>query len=226
MLFFEKSQPAPKCLEKEKRKKDGDYKCGDVLERLKNDFKNKCYICEQKGPLSINVEHFIPHEGKDNDLKFSWENLFWSCAHCNSIKSNKYKNLLNCTNNDDRVEERLKYKIDLHSPEGIEIESLDKEEKTQNTKELLVNVYFGNTIQKQFEAHNLRKRIFKEIIEFHEILLEYIHDDDIEDEYKKNLLSKIKRHLNIESAFVSFKRWMIRDNKNLLNLFEKYLKDN
>ena len=69
MLFFAKSQPA------------GDYKCGDVLELLKNDFKNKCYICECKESLiSRNTEHFIPHKG-DKNLKFDWNNLFWSCSH-------------------------------------------------------------------------------------------------------------------------------------------------
>ena len=106
MLFFEKSQPAPACLKIEKKKANGDYKCGDVLPRLKKDFKNKCYICEQKEPTSINVEHFIPHKG-DSELKFSWDNLFWSCAHCNNIKSDKYNNILNCTDINDDVEQNL-----------------------------------------------------------------------------------------------------------------------
>ena len=86
MLYFEKSQPAPDCLEQEKLKKNGDYKCGDVLDRLKADFKNKCYICERSKPQSINVEHFRPHCG-DRDLKFSWNNLFWACSHCNNTNA-------------------------------------------------------------------------------------------------------------------------------------------
>jgi len=80
MIYFEKSQPAPECLEKEKSKKSGNYKCAGVLKRLKDDFKNKCYICESKAPTTINVEHFKSHQG-DSDLKFDWNNLFWSCGH-------------------------------------------------------------------------------------------------------------------------------------------------
>ena len=41
MLYLPKSQPAPDCLAHEKTKADGDYKCGDVLNRLASDFKNK-----------------------------------------------------------------------------------------------------------------------------------------------------------------------------------------
>lgn len=79
MVYLEKSQPAPDCLETEKAKAYGDYKCKNVLERIKTDFKNKCYLCEYKEPVAINVEHFRPHEG-DKDLKFDWNNLFWSCS--------------------------------------------------------------------------------------------------------------------------------------------------
>ena len=81
MLFVKKSQPAPSCLESEKIKANGDYKCGDVLIRLKDYFKNKCYICEYSKPENINIEHLISHRG-NKDLKFSWDNLIWSCGHC------------------------------------------------------------------------------------------------------------------------------------------------
>jgi len=90
MIYFEKSEPAPKCLAEEKEKERGDYKCGSVLERLKQDFKNKCYICEAARPQSINVEYLRPHRG-DKELKFGWGNLFWSCAHCNNVKLDGFK---------------------------------------------------------------------------------------------------------------------------------------
>ncbi|NOQ63748.1 MAG: HNH endonuclease, partial [Methyloprofundus sp.] len=75
MLYFEKSQPAPTCLIAEQGKASGDYKCGEVLERLKADFKNKCYLCEKQSPSAINVEHLVSHQG-NKALKFSWDNLF------------------------------------------------------------------------------------------------------------------------------------------------------
>ena len=43
MVYFEKSQPAPNCLEGEKVKANGDYKCGEVLTRLKEDFETISY---------------------------------------------------------------------------------------------------------------------------------------------------------------------------------------
>ncbi|KJU86909.1 hypothetical protein MBAV_000898, partial [Candidatus Magnetobacterium bavaricum] len=40
-----------------------------VLDALKRDFNNKCYICETAAPLKIDVEHFVPH-GDDRGLMF------------------------------------------------------------------------------------------------------------------------------------------------------------
>jgi len=102
MVYFEKSNPAPECLEVEKAKANGDYKCDNVLEKIKIDFKNKCYICNYKEPVTINVEHFRPHKG-DKNLKFQWENLFWSCGHCNNIKLDNYIDIIDCTNVNEAV---------------------------------------------------------------------------------------------------------------------------
>jgi hypothetical protein len=57
MINLTKSQPAPDCLATEKLKKSGTYRCGDVHVRLKADFYNKCYICENKiyHPLILNI---------------------------------------------------------------------------------------------------------------------------------------------------------------------------
>jgi len=221
MLFFEKSQPAPVCLKIEKNKPNGDYKCGDVLTRLKKDFKNKCYICEQKEPASINVEHFIPHKG-DLELKFCWDNLFWSCSHCNNIKSGKYDNILNCTDENDKIEQKLKYRFKPFPFEKVEIELLDNTEKSQNTKELLLKVYNGNTPLKRIESSNLRNRLLDEIKSFQDNLIDYFKDT-IDDKEKEYLLFKIKRHLNSASNFTSFKRWIIRENEKLFEEFHKYL---
>ena len=144
MIYFEKSQPAPEVLEIEKKKVSGDYKAGDVLDRIKNDFKNKCYICEYKEPESVNVEHFIPHEG-NVDLKFDWDNLFWSCSHCNNIKLNGFKNILNCTVKEDKVEESLEYIFNPFPFEKVNIIPTNNNDKVKNTCELLNRVYNGTT---------------------------------------------------------------------------------
>jgi len=35
----------------------------DVIQKLREIFHDKCYICETKEPLSLNVEHFDAHQG-------------------------------------------------------------------------------------------------------------------------------------------------------------------
>ncbi len=221
MLLFEKSQPAPACLEIEKSKVSGDYKCGNVLTRLKDDFCNKCYICEYKEPETINVEHFIPHKGNIH-LKFCWNNLFWSCAHCNNIKLGKYDNILDCTDPDEMIEDKLKYIFKPFPFELVDIEALEDNFKTRNTKELLLKVYNGTTPLKMIESSNLRNKLLEEIKSFQENLIDYFKDTT-DAEGKEYLLFKIKGHLHPASNFTAFKRWIIKGNEILLKEFGQYL---
>jgi hypothetical protein len=43
MINIKKSTPPPQCLEKEKNKANGDYKCREVLERTEEDFNSKFF---------------------------------------------------------------------------------------------------------------------------------------------------------------------------------------
>lgn len=221
MVHFTKSQPAPECLDIEKAKANGDYKCGSVLSRIKTDFKNKCYICEYKEPTSINVEHFVPHEG-DKELMFDWGNLYWSCSHCNNIKLAVHINLLNCIIPTDNVETNLKYGFKPFPFESVEITSLVDNEKTNNTRDLLNDVYNGTTKLKTIEAANLRDKLLDEIMDFLENLKEYFRDTNTEED-RQYFLIRIRGHLNNGSNFTAFKRWIIRDNTRLNQEFAKYL---
>ncbi|MFB6366401.1 hypothetical protein ACFCP7_20480 [Paenibacillus elgii] len=58
MIHLPKSMPRPACLVQEKAKVPGTYRTPEVIKRIKEDFKNKCYIYELKEPTTINVEHF------------------------------------------------------------------------------------------------------------------------------------------------------------------------
>ncbi len=221
MINIIKSTPPPLCLEKEKKKANGDYKCGDVLERIKNDFYNKCYICEYKEPPSINVEHFLPHKG-DRDLKFDWNNLFWACVHCNSTKGLKFDNILNCTNPKHDVEKRIKYEI-IHFPKKkVKITALDDSKIVDKTVQLLHEVYNGTTRLKIIESSNIRETLGKEIHDFLEQLEEY-YDKNIEDADREYYFNKIKRHLKKSSAFTAFKRWITKENSDYRKDFEQYL---
>lgn len=221
MVYFEKSQPEPNCLAVEKAKANGDYKCGDVLQRIKDDFKNKCYICEYKEPVTINVEHFLPHEG-DVNLKFDWNNLFWSCSHCNNIKLANYTNILNCTTVTHYVDIKLKYLFKPFPFEKVIIEEIVNTPEVLNTKQLLEAVYNGTTKLKTIESANLRNKLLEEIRDFQNYLVEYFRDTNSEDD-KQFFLIRIKGHLNRGSNFTAFKRWIVLENKTLYENFCEFL---
>jgi len=211
MVYFQKSQPAPTIMK--------NYNTTDIIERLEQDFHNKCYICEEKAPKDINVEHFVAHQG-DEDLKYNWNNLFLSCNHCNNIKSNDYNNLLNCTKLDDKVDTVLYYKINPFPKEKVQVRIKNSSSKAIQTKELLEKCFNGeHTPQKKLESANLRSLLLKEIRIFQDLLFEY-------EEYNDDLsLNKIKYHLSNKSAFTAFKRWIIRDSEYLKTKFEQYIED-
>lgn len=225
MIYFEKSQPAPDCLAKEKVKIAGNYRCGDVVARLKADFKNKCYICEEKEISSINVEHFVPHQG-DHDLKFDWNNLFFACGHCNNTKLAGFSNILDCTKTNE-VETKIKYGFfnSAFPKEQVIITSLDTSSaKNLKTVELLRLVYCGKTAIKINESANIRNKISKELREFSDLIRLYFSNDGLfaEDEKEKIKLRIIEK-LSSSSSFTAFKRWIIRNNPILLREFEQYL---
>ncbi len=218
MIFHEKSQPAPECLTTEKAKANGNNSCGDVLRRLQVDFKNKCYICEDKDPHSINTEHFIPHRG-DRELKFDWNNLFYACVHCNSTKSDDYDNILNCTIESDGVDKKIKYWINPFPKEEAKIIALDLDDRVVNTVALLNAVYNGSTTLKKIEAANLRSKLLKEIRNFQQLLFDYYNDLYNEAE-KAEIKGQILRELRPSSNFTAFKIWILKENPDLLVDFQ------
>ncbi|KSU63677.1 hypothetical protein AS034_05365 [[Bacillus] enclensis] len=217
MIYFEKSLPAPPSLEIEKHKNNGTYLKADVISQLKQDFKNKCYICENKALISINVEHLVSHR-EDIDKKFSWENLFLSCSHCNNIKLHHYDNILNCTMVEDDIENSIKLKVDPYPKSSVEVTALKNDERVEKTVELLNKVYNGTTILKTEEAETIKKNLLKEILAFQSLLFEYDelehdHEDDLEE--INNIKKQISRHLRNSSAYTGFKRWIIKANESL-----------
>lgn len=212
MIFHAKTQQAPPCLAIEKAKANGTYNCDGVLQQLKTDFKNKCYVCEDKEPHSINTEHFLPHRG-DNNLKFDWNNLFYCCAHCNNTKlaKAKYDAILNCTTDPD-IDTKIKYHIDPWPKEKAEITALVADANVTNTVDLLLEVYNGTTELKKIESANLRSKLLKEIREFQNLLFAF-YDDSYTEEEKAEIKNSIIRQLRPTSNFTAFKKWILRDSE-------------
>jgi hypothetical protein len=214
MVYTQKTLPAPICLAIEKAK-NGTYNCEEVLLQNKLDFRNKCYICEDKEPHSINTEHFIPHRN-NQDLKFDWENLFFCCAHCNNTKLAKieYDEILNCTVLIDQVDVAIRYQIDPFPMEEAIITAMMDSQKVHNTVNLLNAVYNGTTVLKKIEAANLRSKLLKDIRRFQGLLFQF-YDDSYNDVEKAEIKNTILRDLRPSSSFTAFKRWIIRGNTTL-----------
>jgi len=140
MVNQQKSQPGPDCLEIEKNKANGSYTCGDVVERVKADFFNKCYLCEEKAPTAVQVEHFRPHRG-NSALKFDWNNLFYACAHCNGVKGARFDHILDCTQDSPRIVDQIDFDIRPFPKEVPLIKALSESTEVLNTVEFLKAIY-------------------------------------------------------------------------------------
>lgn len=90
MVKIERTPTPPESLARESQKAKGSYNEKDVMDQLKHDFHDKCYLCELKGLTDVEVEHLMPHHNRSiKERVFDWNNLFYSCTHCNSVKNNR-----------------------------------------------------------------------------------------------------------------------------------------
>lgn len=215
----EKARLAIKSLQIQKEK-SGTYNTKEVNAALQEMFFGKCYLCENKEITSYQIEHLHPHKG-NIELKYDWNNLFLSCAHCNNIKSDKYEPILDCSK--EPIDEIIAFKRSGYfgTQEKLEFFALDKRIETKNTVKLLQEVYYGTTPQKKMEAKIIRKKLRQELSKFKEYIREY---QEAEGEDKEDLLYAIKKELKENSLFTAFKRWLLRENKEYYSELIKNLK--
>lgn len=214
MYNVDRSFPEPQSLKTEKLKVSGKYNSEDVLERLMEDFFNKCYLCEEKEISGINVEHLKPHKS-DVDKKFQWENLFLVCPHCNNTKLGNEDEILDCTNPSHKVYEWIEYNFTSFPKTKVELKIINNIDIVNNTVTLLDKIYNGSTVNKRLESENIKKKIMREIQSFENLIFEYVYNS------KKELAEEIKEKLSRKSAFSAFKRWIIKNNTRYKEL-EKY----
>lgn len=218
MVKVERSFPAPESLTAEAKKVSGSYEMPDVVSRLRKDFHNKCYICELGNLQDPQVEHLLPHKnGKYPDRKFDWENLFWSCSHCNGIKNQKKydEGIIDCCKNDPESLLTFKFKNGK-----IIVQAKDSKN--------LSAVRTATLIYETFNLLNTGMRIYKSAMRYQELTKEMNLLYDNLEEYRKNpdsryVQRKLKALLRRESAFAAFKRGYIRDNKETFPELVKYI---
>lgn len=209
MVKVERSYPSPPSLEVEKQKTNGRYSQKDVVNQLRNDFWDKCYLCEMKNLQDPEVEHLIPHKGIDLELKFDWNNLFLSCGHCNNVKNaRKYDSgIINCCNVDPESVLTFRYE------NGNVI--INTKEKTDiivaNTAQLLDEIYNKtNTGLRVIKCQVRVNQLSSEMNELYKMLFEYEKQPD-----DSLIRRKIGVMLSRKSAFAAFKRQYVRDNIRL-----------
>ncbi len=217
MVKIERSFPAPESLAKEAEKINGSYNKPDVVERLHKDFHNKCYICEIKNLQDPNVEHLLPHKnGKYPERKFDWENLFWSCGHCNGIKNNSNydEGILDCCKYD--PEQYLCFQI-LENDVFVDVKD-SGDEVLKRTAELATAVFsMRNTGMRTYASAERMKLLQTEMKKLYK-QLENLHSGSNPQKAMRMIRSLLRR----ESAFAAFKRCYVREHAREYPQLQKF----
>jgi hypothetical protein len=182
---------------------------------IKDDCYNKCYICEEKGTTSLEVEHRIS-QSFDPSRKYDWNNLLLSCHHCNRIKGSQYNDILDCTQVD--PEDYISLSLDTGLYEKVIIEKINEADGVDETINLLDKVYNGeSTAILRVECENLRNHVLVEVQTFQQLLDEYQEETDME--LKQAFQRKIAVCLMLSSNFASFKRGLVKNDTKLFEIF-------
>ena len=202
MVKIERTPTPPASLAIEKAKASGKYNLDDVVTQLHADFHGKCYLCEQNELQSIEVEHLIPHHG-DVDLKFDWNNLFYSCSHCNSVKNRaQYEHdILDCC----AVEPEAKLRHTLNG-DKVEVTALPGADDAKNTASLIQDCFeLRNHAIRSLQSQNKVKELKKTMNRLYKQL------DKLDGGNGGNTMRVLRGMLSREYKFAGFTRTYVRD---------------
>ena len=191
------------------------YGSPDVVKELRRIFHKKCYLCETKNPMSPEVEHFIP-KAANPALEKEWNNLFYACRRCNSIKSNSLDELLDCTKED--VFEALIFELPTRKKKPISIQVNQGYESVTatNTVKLLDKCYnreeSGYQEITRAELRNQLVRFYGKYYKYSEALL----DDDSGIKEKNHAEDKLERMLQIDYPYSCFWRRLFLEDDELM----------
>lgn len=202
MVKIERTPTPPASLAIEKAKSSGKANLDDVVTQLHTDFHGKCYLCEQDELQSVEVEHLIPHHG-DVDLKFDWSNLFYSCAHCNSVKNRRQyeRDIMDCCVTDPETM--------LHQAlngDQVEVTPLDQTVVAQNTAALVQDCFeLRNHKIRSIESQNKVKALKGTM----NLLCKHL--DKLETGSSKRTILVLRGMLDRKYKFAGFTRTYVRD---------------
>lgn len=204
----------------------------EILESLKKDFFEKCYLCEDKvDSRYFEIEHFLPKKPKgsqkENEIrKNSWGNLMLACSDCNKHKGN-VEPILNPTFVDEKIDEKICFRIVLdentNNGSKIVISTANQgDEKITNTLKLLKRIHNGKSGSAKIKSADLREKIYNEIAKFEDFIRRYRLTE--KQQRKNELLQSIIEGLSNRTPFTAFKRWIVKDDLQYQE-FIQYIQD-
>lgn len=204
MVKIERTQTPPASLKTEAQKAYGSYSETDVVKQLREDSHDKCYICELQHLSDPEVEHLKPHYNrKRKELVFDWNNLFYSCRHCNLIKSaSKYDDkILDCCAVDPEIV------MDHIFQNGhVEIHSNSEDEAVKMTADLIQTCFeLRNTGIREAACQHRVDELAETMSILFKTLKKY-KDHPEAQRYKRSLNNMLSR----SSQFAAFKRSYVR----------------
>ena len=206
MVKIERTPTPPASLPIECKKVHGSYASEDVISQLKKDFHSKCYLCELKDLTDIEVEHLLPHYNrKIKERVFDWNNLFYACPHCNSIKNDRIydEKIIDCCKVDpesllDHIYQEGKVNVRPHDPDT-------QDEKVLMTADLLENCFEkSNTGIRIFQCQERVNRLAETMNALYKTL------EALKKPTSKQYLRALKGMLSREYKFSGFTRYYVR----------------
>ena len=204
MIKIERNPNPPPSLAIEERKAHGLYNKSDVIQQLKEDSHDKCYICELNKLTDSEVEHLRPHHGRTiSERVFDWNNLFYACPHCNNIKKeSKYDDkIIDCCVEDPEELLEQSYK-DGH----VTVHNIVDGEQAIMTAELITECFEKrNTGIREAACQARINRLAEEMNVLYKTLEKYSKNPG-----KTRYMSSLESSLSRKSAFSAFKRNYVR----------------
>lgn len=212
MFNVTRTYPEPSCLAKK------EYNHPDVVDALRDIFYDKCYLCERANIQDVEIEHLVPHEGNDV-LRFQWNNLFYSCSRCNSIKSNKHKDILDCSDGTLDIFNKIRC-IMPSIPDGdVCIEAADNGVQTIKTVDLLKECYnLENTALRGVSRESLIENMYFYYARFMDARMT-LKDLSLGRSRKNDAKETIEAMLAVEHPFSIFWRWHYLGDKFLVQKY-------
>lgn len=212
MFNTTRSLPAPDCLNHKQ------YNTEEVVKILHPMFYGKCYLCESDELSDPEIEHFDPHE-KNDQKKYDWNNLYYACGRCNSIKSTTHKNLLDCCDSSIDIFRTIKCVLPSTPDSPINVIAMQEagNQKTKNTVALLEKCYNeDNTALRGITRAALIENLFDHFTDF----LEYrrmLKNKRSTDDEKRHAKGRIEAMLKVSFPFSVFWRWHLLSDSFLSN---------